>query len=199
MKTILSLCFAFACSLAHAGTINGAAVGVVDGSGTVTSISSPNASLTVGSATTTPTLQVVYGTTANTAAQGNDSRFTSSTQIKANVALTNQGADIASTNIANTSTAGLYRVSWDVETTTSDAAAGQTTLDITWTDGAGSANLINSSAAAQTPTISLTSSQRTVGTAFVHVASGSIAYSMTVSGSYGTSKYALNITVERML
>lgn len=47
----------------------GAACGT--GSGTVTSISSPNGTITVGTPTTTPTIDVVYGTAANTAMQGN--------------------------------------------------------------------------------------------------------------------------------
>jgi hypothetical protein len=53
------------CTVAATGT----------GAGTVTSVSSPNGTITVGTPTTTPTLDVVYGTATNTAAQGNDSRL----------------------------------------------------------------------------------------------------------------------------
>lgn len=45
------------------------------GGGTVTSVSSPNGTITVGTPTTTPTLDVVYGSALNTAAQGNDARL----------------------------------------------------------------------------------------------------------------------------
>lgn len=59
----------------YAGTGNNARTGNPGtGNGTVTSVSSPNGTITVGSGTTAATVDVVYGTAANTAAQGNDSR-----------------------------------------------------------------------------------------------------------------------------
>lgn len=54
------------------------------GSGTVTSVSSPNSTITIGSPTTTPTMDVVYGTAANTSAQGNDSRILNNVSVLSN-------------------------------------------------------------------------------------------------------------------
>jgi hypothetical protein len=143
-------------------------------------------------------VQITYGTSANTAAQGNDSRIVNATQIKATVALTNQSADISSTNISNTSTAGLYRIEFVIECTTADGSAGSVQVQLAWTDGAGSATYVNSQNS-ETGTISLSATGRFSGVILAQVASGNVAYSTAHSGNYGTSKYAVYISAERVL
>lgn len=107
------------------------------------------------------------------------------------VALTAQTADITSTNFTNAGTAGLYRINYYLETTTADAAAGAVTLTVSFTDGAGATSVASSA-------LTLTAVGRTSGVFFVRLASGSVAYSTTHSGSYGTAAYALHAICERV-
>lgn len=107
------------------------------------------------------------------------------------VQLTAQGADIGSTNLTNSNVAGLYRVSYALEDTTADITAGAVSVSITYTDTAGSATQTSA-------TQVLTGTGRTQGTIFVQLASGSIAYSTSHTGLFGTAKYALYITSERL-
>jgi trimeric autotransporter adhesin len=58
------------------------------GSGTVTSVTSANAYLTVATGTSTPVLTAVVGTGANTLAAGNDARIVNSVQKDGSVAMT---------------------------------------------------------------------------------------------------------------
>lgn len=111
--------------------------------------------------------------------------------VKDTVSLINQTADKASTNFLNSSTIGLYRVSYVLLVTTADATAGAVTLSISWTDDA-SAFSVSSTA------LVLTALGRTSGEFIIRLNSGSIAYSTTHTGSYGTAVYALYMTLERL-
>lgn len=115
-------------------------------------------------------------------------------KIADSIQLTNQNANISSTNFSNTSTAGLYRVSYTLEDTTSDVTAGAVTLTFAYTDGAGAATL----ASAAVPLTGL-GIVRTQGVIFIQLASGSISYSTSHTGAFGTSKYAVYAIVERMV
>lgn len=112
--------------------------------------------------------------------------------VKDTVHLTAQAADIASTNFANSSTAGTYRVSAYIFDSTADVTAGAAQVNILYTDVAAS------------QTRSLTPCALTVlGThvddvVTLQLASGSVAYSVTHSGLLGTAKYDLHMVVERL-
>lgn len=112
--------------------------------------------------------------------------------VVTNVQLTNQSADIGSTNFSNTSTAGLYRISYSLEDTTSDITAGAVTLTIAYTATAGAITIPSTAQI-------LTGVGLTQGTIFVQLASGSISYSTTHTGLFGTAKYALYMTAERLV
>ena len=71
------------------------------GSGTVTNVSSTNASLTVANPTTTPAITPVFGTAANTIAQGNDSRIVNAVQ--------SVGATDTSIVVGGTATAPTFK------------------------------------------------------------------------------------------
>ena len=109
----------------------------------------------------------------------------------ATVALTAQVAAISSTNFANSSTAGTYRVSYSLLTTTADAAAGTIQLSVAFTDNAGATTVVSTA-------LILTALGRTTGVFFVRLASGSVAYSTILGGIIGTSVYALYISLERL-
>lgn len=111
--------------------------------------------------------------------------------VVASVQLTNQSADIGSTNFANTSTAGLYRISYSLEDTTSDVTAGAVTLTIAYTATAGAITVPSSAQI-------LTGVGLTQGTIFAQLASGSVSYSTAHTGLFGTAKYALYMTAERL-
>jgi hypothetical protein len=106
-------------------------------------------------------------------------------------ALTGQTADVGSTAFAGGATPGVYRVSWYLECTTADGAAGTVTAAIAFTDAVG-ATTVSSSA------LALTATGRTQGTAFIQLQSGTINYSTTHTGGYGSSQYALFLCLERM-
>ncbi len=112
------------------------------------------------------------------------------------VALTNQGADISSTNFTNAGTAGTYRVSYYILTTTADGTAGTVTLQIAWNDGS---NAVTNGGIPHDRTITLAlSTDFTMDVIYLRLGSGSISYSTSHTGSYGTGKYAVYMTVERL-
>lgn len=106
------------------------------------------------------------------------------------LALTNQSADITTTNFSNAGTAGLYRVNYSLEDTTSAIGTGSVTLTIAYTDDAGSTTT--------TATQVLTGTGRTSGTIFIQLASGNITYAISHTGIFSTAKYALYATCERL-
>lgn len=99
------------------------------------------------------------------------------------VSLTNQSADITSTNFANI-TNGQYLITYSILDTTSDITAGAVTLTIGYTDDAG--------ATTQTAgPLALTSLGRLSGTFVVQRASTNITYAISHTGLFGSAKFAL--------
>lgn len=106
--------------------------------------------------------------------------------------LTNQAADIAPTNFNNVVAPGLYRVSYSLEDTTSDVTAGAVTASIAFqADATGTTTLTT---AAQV----LTGAGVTQGSFFAQLVSGSIAFSTSHTGLFGTAKYSLYLVLERL-
>lgn len=114
----------------------------------------------------------------------------SAVKFNDNVALTNQGADITTTNFTNGGTAGTYRVSYSLQDTTADLTAGAVTLTLAYTDGAG--------AATSTALQALTGTGRTSGSVYLQLASGNITYATSHTGVFGLAKYALYLSLERL-
>lgn len=98
---------------------------------------------------------------------------------------TAQVANIASTALSSTPPAGLYAVEAYLVTTTADAAAGTLALTVTWTDAVG----------ARTGTLiamhALAATGLSTGRQVLQLASGDIAYAVTITGAYLTSAYAV--------
>jgi hypothetical protein len=116
------------------------------------------------------------------------------------VSLTNQGADIASTNFTGANVAGLYRVSYQLIGTTADLSAGGVSVAIAWTNDGGAATMANSTNESTSITLTAIGSGSTAaGSVFVQLASGSISYSTSHTGLFGSAKYALYMAVERVL
>ena len=101
---------------------------------------------------------------------------------------TAQVANIATTNLTNTTPAGEYRISYTLADTTADVTAGILTLTFGWTDDVG--------ATTATATQALTALGRTSGTVTLYLASGNITYGVTHTGIFGTSAYALRVRCE---
>lgn len=113
--------------------------------------------------------------------------------VSATIALRNQAADITTTALSNSSTAGQYRCSYYLDDTAADIAAGAVTLTIAFTDLQGATTV------ASTP-VALTGlgTLRTSDVFFIQLASGSITYAVSHTGVFGTGKYALDICLERL-
>lgn len=101
------------------------------------------------------------------------------------VDLTAQTANIATTNLSNTPSAGFYEVEVILMATTSAVGAGTLAVVIGWTDNVGATTSTVISA------FSLTGTGRTTGRALLRVASGDITYAVTVTGIYSTAQYAV--------
>jgi hypothetical protein len=108
--------------------------------------------------------------------------------IKASVALTNQGADVTTTNLATV--AGTYQVGYSLQDTDSDITAGAVTLTLSYTDGAG--------ATTATATQVLTGTGRTSGVVYLQLASGNLTYATSHTGIFGSAKYALYIDAVKL-
>lgn len=104
--------------------------------------------------------------------------------------LTTQTADIGDTTLVTT--AGTYRVSAYLQTTTADATAGAITLHIKYTDTSGTAedDLVG-------PVV-LTTIARAQAALVADLASGALTYGITSTGLYGTADYALTIVAEQL-
>ena len=112
--------------------VNGVAVPMTSGSGTVTSVVG-GTGLAGGTITTTGTLSVSYGTTAGTAAQGNDSRITSalSTSAAANTYLALSGGTLTGALSGTTATMTGAIQGTTLTGTTSVVASGTNSITLT--------------------------------------------------------------------
>lgn len=108
------------------------------------------------------------------------------------VSLTGQTADITDTAFTNASVAGLYRVQLYYSVTTIDAGAGTIAHHVKYTDDSGVAR--NQAGVG----LALTSTGFVQITYFVRLASGSLTYGLTHTGSYATAQYAFFATCERL-
>jgi hypothetical protein len=179
-----------------ASDFSGIAAASITGGAALTKTDDTNVTMTLGGAPTTALLTAASMTLGWTGtlsvARGGTGASTllgaGITTITNTVALTNQGADIAPANLATV--AGLYRVSYSLQDTTADITAGAVTLTISYTDGAG--------ATTDTAVQVLTGTGRTKGSIYVQLASGNLTYATTHTGIFGTAKYALYITTERL-
>ena len=108
------------------------------------------------------------------------------------VSLTGQVADIADTAFS-VAAPGLFRVSYYLMDTTADATAGKVTLNIKYTDNSGAK--VMTSFPVKLSDITDFAGQSMI----VRLNSGSITYGTTHTGSYGTSQYALYVTLERLI
>lgn len=167
----------------------------VSGGAALTKTDDTNVTMTLGGTPSTALLtaaSMTLGWTGTLAASrggtGASSLLGAGLATVTNVSLTAQAADIAATNLATV--AGLYRVSYSLQDTTSDVTAGAVTLTLAFTDGAGS----TSTTAVQT----LTGLGRQSGSIYLQLASGNLTYATTHTGLFGTAKYALYISVERL-
>lgn len=111
-------------------------------------------------------------------------------RIAATVDLTAQTTDIGSTILA--STGSHFILAYYLETTTADVAAGTVTLTISWTDDVG--------ATTKTATVVLTGlgALRDTGVIMIQRTSGNVTYSTAHTGVFGTSQYALRMSLERL-
>lgn len=116
-----------------------------------------------------------------------------------NVALTNQGAAIGSTNVTNGNVAGDYRVGYYLVCTTADITAGSIAISITYNDGT-AVRTLTGVAVVLTSTANWATkfTNTNADGSYIHLGSGSIAYSTVLTGSAGTSKYALYLSFERL-
>lgn len=109
------------------------------------------------------------------------------------IALTNQSGDIAAANFANTVAPGTYRVSFYLEDTTADVAAGAVQLTVAFTDGNGATTKTSAAVA-----LTGIGTVRDSGVFFVQLQSGNVTYAVAHTGIFGTAKYALYISFERL-
>lgn len=115
------------------------------------------------------------------------------------IALTNQSASIGSTNFANASTAGLYRVDLYLVCTTADLTAGSIAAAVTYNDGT-AARTLTSTTVLLTATTNKTTkwTNSDIDGTLIRLGSGNVAYSTTLTGSAGSAKYALYLSLERL-
>lgn len=108
------------------------------------------------------------------------------------VALTAQAANIASTNFTNAGTAGTYRISYYMLTTTLDISSSSISLTIAWNDG-------TASRTGGSGNLELLYLLHVSGEIFVKLGSGNISYSVSIfTGNYNNARYALYMTAERL-
>lgn len=182
------------------GVLASSIVGTLTGSqvtgSALTKTDDTNVTLTLGGTPTTALLNaasLTLGWTGTLAASrggtGASSLLGAGLSTTTSVQLTNQGADIATANLATV--AGLYLVSYSLQDTTADLTAGAAILTISYADGAG--------AGTATATQVLTGLGRQSGSVYVQLASGNLTYAVSHTGLFGTSKYALFITTVRYI
>lgn len=99
--------------------------------------------------------------------------------------------DVSATNYNNANTAGLYRVSVYVVVTTADATAGSVSVNTLWNDGT----------AARTVSATASMAATNYAQTITHLlnTSGSVQFSITHTGSFGTAQYAVYLMCERVV
>jgi len=118
---------------------------------------------------------------------GNDSPAVAAGSL-GKVDLTAQAADITTTNLTNGPPAGDYLVMVYVQCTTADASATLLTVTIGWTDTVGATT-------DATVTVNMTTTGRASGIIRVKRVSGEITYATTLTGTYNTARYAIDVRV----
>lgn len=112
-------------------------------------------------------------------------------QVVQTVTFPTQKTDIAGTAFQGVVIPGLYRVSMNIECTTSAGGAGTVTPSVAFTDDVGLTSV-------STTALSLTATGRQSGQFFIRSLSGFISYSTAHTGSYSTAVYSLYIVLERL-
>lgn len=111
--------------------------------------------------------------------------------IAAKVALTLQAADIAATAFGNSAN-GQYRVTYYLVCTTADAGAGGVTLTIAANDGTAARSFVSGA-------VLLAATNFDSGEFILRVGNTTQpTYAISHTGSYGTAKYALYLTIEKL-
>jgi hypothetical protein len=108
------------------------------------------------------------------------------------VSLTGQNANIGSTNFTNANVAGLYRLSYYLVGETGDITVTPVNLNVSWNDGTGG-HSITAFSLVLTGTGGFGENE-----ALIYLGSGSISWSTTHSGTYGTATYGIHMTLEKL-
>jgi hypothetical protein len=104
-----------------------------------------------------------------------------------------QTADIGSTSVTNSGTAGIYRISYYLQDTATAIGAGAVTLNVAYTDSGGSKT--QSSA----PAVLTSLNGMAAGSMIVQTASGNVTFNTSHTGIFSTAQYRLDIAVERLV
>ena len=102
---------------------------------------------------------------------------------------TAQAAAIGSTNLSSSAPVAMYRVSYQIATTTSDVTAGTIQFQINYTDVIGATNQTGAA-------LALTATGRDRGTFVVQLSSGELSYQTNLVGIIGSARYSLHVRVE---
>jgi len=110
--------------------------------------------------------------------------------VFASNAVTNSGVTVGPVTL--TSTAGLYRVNYYLVDTTSGLGAGTLTFGVNYTDDGGNNSIVS-------PSVNLTVLDSEVqGSFIVQLESGSLTYQTDLTGIFGTAKYSLYMSAEKI-
>ncbi len=112
-------------------------------------------------------------------------------RIAAQVALAGQTTVLGPNNFGGVVPPGTYRLNYYLEDTTADGAAGTIQLSVAFADDAG-ATTVTSAA------LALSALGRTSGLFEIRILSGNIVWQTLLTGAFGTSQYALYMTLERL-
>ncbi len=105
------------------------------------------------------------------------------------VALTNQAATVGPTALA--SAGSQFRLSYSLLITTTDIGAATVTVSATYDDDIGTTSQSGIA-------VAVTAANRQTGTFIIERASGNVTYTVTVTGSIGSAKFAFYATLERL-
>jgi len=114
------------------------------------------------------------------------------------VNLTSQTAAIAPVNFDNGNVVGDYRAAYYMVVTNAHAAAGTIRFDVTYNDGSAARTLTGQTVSLAALNKSNLWTNTDTNGSLIHLGSGNIAYSVTLTGSIGNAIYALYVTLERL-